>query len=163
MDHYLRDLQLLLLLITANGMPILARKWFGACWARAIDGGRHAWDERPWLGASKTWRGLLAALAVTPVMALLLGLEAGLGFLIALGAMAGDLASSFLKRRLGIPPSGQALLLDQVPEALLPLLLVAPMLQLALLDILILVLAFVLLEMLLSRILYVLHIRRRPY
>ena len=163
MDQYLRDLLLLLLLITANGMPILARKWLGARWARAIDGGRCARDGRPWLGASKTWRGLLAALAVTPLLTLLLGLGAGLGLLVALGAMAGDLGSSFLKRRLGIAPSGRVLLLDQVPEALLPLLLVAPRLQLTLQDILVLVLAFFLLELLLSRLLYALHIRRRPY
>lgn len=163
MDQYLRDLLLLLLLITANGMPILARKWLGTRWDRAIDGGRRARDGRPWLGVSKTWRGLLAALAVTPPLSLLLGLGAGLGLLIALGAMAGDLGSSFLKRRLGIAPSGRALLLDQVPEALLPLLLVAPRLQLTLQDILVLVLAFFLLELLLSRLLYALHIRRRPY
>lgn len=163
MDHYLRDLQLLFLLVTSNGLPILARKWLGARWVWPLDGDRHAWDGRPWLGPSKTWRGLLAALAVTPFVALLLGLGAGLGFLIALGAMIGDLGSSFLKRRLGIQPSGQALLLDQVPEALLPLLLVTPMLQLTILDISVLVLVFVLLELLLSRILYALHIRRQPY
>jgi CDP-2,3-bis-(O-geranylgeranyl)-sn-glycerol synthase len=163
MEHYLRDLQLLILLITANGMPILAHKWCGARWARAVDGGRRAGDGRPWLGASKTWRGLLAALAVTPPMALLLGLPAVLGLLVAVGAMLGDLGSSFLKRRIGIEPSGQALVLDQVPESLLPLLLVAPLLDLGVLDILILVLAFFLLELLLSRILYALNIRRRPY
>lgn len=163
MPPYLLDLQLLLLLMTANGMPILARKWFGMRWAWPVDGGRHAWDGRPWLGASKTWRGLLAALCVTPPVALLLGLEAEIGLLVALGAMAGDLGSSLIKRRLGIAPSGQALLLDQVPEALLPLLLVAPALQLGALDILVLVGVFFLLELLLSRILYALNIRRRPY
>jgi CDP-2,3-bis-(O-geranylgeranyl)-sn-glycerol synthase len=163
MDHYLRDLQLLFLLVTSNGLPILARKWLGARWAWPLDGDRHAWDGWPWLGPSKTWRGLLAALAVTPFVAWLLGLGAGLGFLIALGAMIGDLGSSFLKRRLGIQPSGQALLLDQVPEALLPLLLVTPALQLGPWDILVLVSAFFLLELLLSRVLYALHVRRQPY
>ena len=163
METLLRDLQLLLLLITANGMPILARKWLGARWSRAIDGGHRAWDGRPWLGVSKTWRGLLAALAVTPLAALPLGLGATVGLLIALGAMAGDLLSSFLKRRLGIEASGQALGLDQVPEALLPLLLVTPLLRLGPLDILVLVAAFFLLELILSRILYALDIRRRPY
>ena len=163
MDHLLLDLQLLLLLITANGIPILARKWLGSRWDGAIDGGRQAWDGRPWLGASKTWRGLLAALCLTPPLSLLLGLGAMTGLLIAIGAMAGDLLSSFLKRRLGIEPSGRALLLDQVPEALLPLLLVASRLQLGLADILFLVLVFILLELVLSRILYALNIRRRPY
>jgi hypothetical protein len=36
--------------------------------------------------------------------------------------MAGDLFSSFLKRRLNLPPSSPALGLDQVPESLFPLL-----------------------------------------
>jgi CDP-2,3-bis-(O-geranylgeranyl)-sn-glycerol synthase len=163
MDHYLLHLRLLLLLLAANGLPILARKWLGTGWAWPLDGGRRAWDGRPWLGASKTWRGLLAAIIITPLLALLIGLEARLGLYIALGAMAGDLLSSFLKRRLGIEPSGQALGLDQVPESLLPLLLVAPALQLGPRDILVLVSGFFLLGLVLSRILYDLHIRRRPY
>ena len=57
-------------------------------------------------------------------MALILGLPWDTGLLIAAGAMAGDLLSSFVKRRFGVAPHGSVLGLDQIPEALLPLLLV---------------------------------------
>ena len=40
--------------------------------------------------------------------------------------MSGDLVSSFAKRRLGIAASRSAPLLDQLPETLLPLLLLQP-------------------------------------
>lgn len=53
-----------------------------------------------------------------------LGFVASAGALMALGAMAGDALSSFIKRRLAIPSSGRAYALDQIPEALVPLLLV---------------------------------------
>ncbi len=163
MNHYLLDLQLLLLLITANGTPILAGKLLGGRWSRAIDAGHCAWDQRPWFGPSKTWRGLLSAVVITVPLAMLLGLEARLGLYIVLGAMAGDLLSSFIKRRLDIAASGQALGLDQIPESLLPLLLVGPALELVQRDLVVLVGAFFVLELGLSRILYALHIRKRPY
>ena len=40
----------------------------------------------------------------------------GIGLLVAATAMAGDLLSSFLKRRLALAPSSQAIGLDQIPE-----------------------------------------------
>lgn len=163
MAFSLLDLQLLLLLMTANGAPILARRLLGGRGARAVDGGRMAPDGRPWFGPSKTWRGLMAAIAATIPVAGMLGLDWHLGLVIALGAMTGDLFSSFLKRRLGIASSGQALGLDQVPESLIPLLLTGPALGLEQIDILMLVAAFFVLELLLSRVLYALHIRKRPY
>jgi CDP-2,3-bis-(O-geranylgeranyl)-sn-glycerol synthase len=100
---------------------------------------------------------------LTPLVALVLGEPLWLGLVIAAGAMAGDSLSSFLKRRLGRPPSSQAFGLDQIPEALLPLLLVSEVLALDGLTIGGLVLAFLVLELLLSRVLYRLRIRRRPY
>lgn len=77
--------------------------------------------------------------------------------------MAGDLFSSFLKRRAGIPPHGQAFLLDQVPESLFPLLVLAPTLGLTAPDIAVTVAAFVVLGIVLSRLLFRLKIRDRPY
>jgi CDP-2,3-bis-(O-geranylgeranyl)-sn-glycerol synthase len=76
--------------------------------------------------------------------------------------MLGDLTSSFIKRRLGRPPSSQALLLDQVPESLFPLLVFRERLGLAAWDIAVVVLAFFVLDLLLSRLLYKLHLRDQP-
>ena len=154
---------LLVLLFAANGAPVAAWRLLGDRWSRPVDGGRRAPDGRPWLGPSKTWRGLVAALALTPAVAWMLGLDAVTGLLVASGAMAGDLLSSFLKRRRGLPSSAQALGLDQIPESLLPALLSAPRLGTAPLDWLLVVLAFMALELLVSRLLYRLRLRKRPY
>ncbi len=157
------ELHLLLLILVANGAPVLATRLFGAYGARALDGGRRLPDGRPLFGSSKTWRGLLAALACTVVVAWMLGFAPRLGFAVGAGAMLGDLGSSFVKRRLGLASSSRALGLDQIPESLLPLLAVREALGLDATAIAALVAAFVALELLLSRLLYRLHIRKQPY
>lgn len=156
-------LKLLLLLLAANGAPILLRKMLGNRYAWPLDGGVRFRDGRPLLGPSKTWRGFLAALLVTGGIAVLLELPFGLGLLFGGCAMLGDVLSSFLKRRLGMPSSGMALGLDQVPESLFPLLAVRGDLGLGAVYIVWLVAMFLLLELVLSRILYSLHIREQPY
>lgn len=85
------------------------------------------------------------------------------GALIAVGAMLGDAMSSFTKRRLQIPSKGQAPILDQVPESLLPLLLVQPALELSWWSIIVVVSAFVAVHLILSPLLFRLHVRDRPY
>lgn len=156
-------LKLLFLLFVANGAPVLATRVLDTRFGRPIDGGRHFVDGRPWFGPSKTWRGLLLAVLASAIAAPLLGWPVDIGLQIGAGAMIGDLLSSFLKRRLGQASSSQALGIDQIPEALLPLLLVCEALALGAGHIVALVAAFVVLELLLSRLLYRLHIRRQPY
>jgi CDP-2,3-bis-(O-geranylgeranyl)-sn-glycerol synthase len=56
-----------------------------------------------------------------------------------------------------------ALGLDQIPEALLPLLITQPVHRLGLVEMLEISLVFLVLELLLSRILFVLRIRKQPY
>ena len=77
--------------------------------------------------------------------------------------MLGDLFSSFCKRRLGLPASSQALGLDQVPESLLPLIGYAGPLGIGAADIVVGVAAFFIGALALSRLLYRLRIRDRPY
>ena len=153
----------LLLLLAANGAPVLARWALGSRWARPVDGGRTWRDGRPLLGAAKTWRGVAAGGLLPALLAPLLGLPAVLGLALGLLSMAGDLGASFLKRRLGLPPSARATGLDQLPEACLPLAVLRVPLSLDWADVLGLGLAFMLLDLLLSPLLYRLHIRRRPY
>ncbi|HEY9198504.1 MAG TPA: CDP-archaeol synthase [Gammaproteobacteria bacterium] len=162
MDFWLA-IKLLLLLITANGAPVLARYLLGSRWGRPVDAGATFSDGQPLFGPSKTWRGVIAALLVTPVIAWLLFLPPGVGLLFAAAAMLGDLLSSFIKRRLRIPSSSMALGLDQIPESLLPLLAVRAQFYLEPLDIVQLTLAFMALELALSQLLYHLRIRKQPY
>jgi len=77
--------------------------------------------------------------------------------------MVGDLLSSFVKRRLDRRPSSQAIGIDQIPEALLPLLACRAALGLGLLDIVVVVAAFFVGELVVSRLLFRLHIRDEPY
>lgn len=154
---------LLLLLLAANGAPIIGCYLLGVRGAWRVDGGARFLDGEPLLGAAKTWRGIAAALAGCALMALLLGYPARLGFEFGVYAMLGDLLSSFAKRRLRIPPSGRATGLDQLPEALLPLWLLQRQLELGAVDIVVTLLAFFVLERWLSRLLYRFRIRNRPY
>ena len=166
-------LKLLLLIIIANGSPVVAHKLLGERWQSPVDAGKQFIDGKPLFGAAKTWRGILAAWIPTSLVAWLMHLPVITGFLIALCAMLGDLLSSFIKRRLGMPSSNMALGLDQIPESLLPLLVVKffaptllpPPVQADLTWALIwkIVAMFIVAGLVLSRILHRLHIRKEPY
>lgn len=157
------EIELILLLMTANGAPIIFRWLSGPRYAWPLDADILLADGRPLFGASKTLRGLLAALLCTTLLAWLMGWPPLLGLLFAAMAMLGDLLASFIKRRLAIPASGMAPGLDQIPESLLPLLAVRGVLELSWLQIIFIVLAFIVLDYLLSYLLYRLHIRQHPY
>jgi CDP-2,3-bis-(O-geranylgeranyl)-sn-glycerol synthase len=77
--------------------------------------------------------------------------------------MAGDLVSSFVKRRVGLPSSSQASGLDQVPEALFPLLGCRDLLSLSIADIGAGVALFFIGDVVASRLLYAVRLRDRPY
>jgi CDP-archaeol synthase len=156
-------LQSLLLLTLANGTPVIVKKWLGPRFAAPLDAGVLFLDGQPLLGSSKTVRGVLASIVVTAAIAPLLGTSVAAGGLVAALAMAGDLISSFLKRRLKLPPSSRAIGLDQVPESLLPLLVCRGLLALSALDVAVSVALFLAGELIMSRLLYALHIRDQPY
>jgi CDP-diglyceride synthetase len=155
--------QILLLLTVANGAPVIAKRALGSRFAWPLDGNAAFIDGRPLFGKSKTIRGIAASLAATGIAAPLIGLVVATGLVVALAAMAGDLASSFIKRRLGLAPSSQAIGLDQIPESLLPLLACRAALGLDAADIAAGVGIFFIGELALSRLLYRLHVRERPY
>lgn len=152
-----------LLLLIANGIPILIGKLLARRCAWPVDGGRVLADGYRLFGHSKTWRGIVFSVVFTGMFSLWLGFSFVTGLIIGAGAMAGDLFSSFIKRRLGMPPSSMAMGLDQIPESLLPLILIAPIIGLAIGDITLLVLIFFITELVLSKILFHLNIRKNPY
>jgi CDP-2,3-bis-(O-geranylgeranyl)-sn-glycerol synthase len=156
-------LRLLVLLALANGLPLAARGLFGVRWAYPIDGNRRFVDGRPLFGQSKTIRGALLAIAATTAAAPLLRFDWRIGALVGGLAMLGDLFSSFLKRRLALPPSSPALGLDQIPEALFPMLACRVPLALPVTGIAAVVAVFFAGEVLLSRLLWALRLRERPY
>lgn len=158
-----RMLQLLSLLIVANGAPVVAKRLFGAAGARPVDGGARFCDGRPIFGAAKTWRGIMAAIVAATLLAPAFGLPAAAGAAIGAGAMAGDLFSSFVKRRLGRAVSSRALGLDQIPEALAPLLLLARTMTIDPLEIAIVTAGFLIGSLALSRLMFDLRVREQPF
>lgn len=112
----------LALLVATNTAPVLAA-WLLRARARwPIDGGVLLGDGQRLLGANKTWRGLLAAVLAGALVGPCLGLAPTQGALGGLLTIAGDAMSSFVKRRLRLPPGEWIPGLDQLPEAVLPLL-----------------------------------------
>lgn len=162
MSFYL-DLKLLVLLAIANGVPVLVKDVLGSRLSFPFDGGTRFLDRRPLFGPSKTLRGIVLSLLATTLGAIVLRMEWKIGLMIAGLAMAGDLFSSFLKRRMGLAPSSMTIGLDQVPESLFPLLACVPLLALSLADVAAVTACFFVAELLLSRLLYKVHLRDRPY
>ena len=96
----------------ANAAPLL----FGG--GRTLDGGRTLADGQPIFGAHKTIRGVFAGIVAGTIIGVA---EAALdsrllvaGFMIAIGAVSGDLLGAFIKRRLRVEPGRAFPILDQL-------------------------------------------------
>jgi hypothetical protein len=159
----LHIMQLLVLMTLANGTPIVAKKIFGPRFSFPLDAGTIFFDGRPLFGPSKTIRGILISVLITTASAPLTGLDLSIGVIVAGAAMAGDLFSSFVKRRLNSPTSSRALGLDQVPESLFPMLACRDALSLTIADIALGVGTFFIGALILSRFLFRAHLRDEPY
>jgi CDP-2,3-bis-(O-geranylgeranyl)-sn-glycerol synthase len=108
----------------ANAIPVL----FGG--GLAIDGGRKLWDGKPIFGSHKTVRGFVAGVVAGTltgaVQTMVLQSTSPsalsppydfsllLGFLVSLGALAGDLVHSFVKRRIGLKEGSSLPVADQL-------------------------------------------------
>jgi CDP-diglyceride synthetase len=153
----------LLLLGIANSAPIFAKRLLGERLSMPLDAGLFMPDGRPLFGVSKTMRGLVVSLLFTSAGAPILCLDWSVGASLAAASMSGDLLSSFVKRRIGLAPHAQAFMLDQAPEALLPMLLLHASLGLGWGDVAVGLAVFTGCEIVFSRLLFKLHIRDRPY
>jgi len=156
-------LQLLVLLVVANGTAVIAKKLLGATFARPLDGGALFIDGQPIFGPSKTIRGIVVSLLATSMCAALMGLGWGVGIVVGTFAMAGDLFSSFVKRRLHLASSSMAMGLDHIPESLFPLLASRWLLPLNVPEIIAGVTIFVVGALVLSPLLFKLNLRDEPY
>jgi CDP-2,3-bis-(O-geranylgeranyl)-sn-glycerol synthase len=112
----------LLMLIAANSTPVIIARALGNRYAAPIDANRSLRDGRPLFGPHKTWRGVISGTLAASLTGALLGTGFMAGAAFGAIALAGDLLSSFLKRRLGCRSGRSLPLLDQLPEALLPML-----------------------------------------
>ena len=156
-------LELLILLALSNGAPVIARIILEDRFAWPIDAGVRLFDGQPLFGSSKTIRGLAFSIMFTTLGASLMALGWKIGFVVGSASMAGDLFSSFIKRRFKMPASSRAVGLDQIPESLFPLLACQQMLDLGIKDILAVVLIFFISSVVLSPVFHKLNIRKHPY
>jgi len=96
----------------ANAVPVLAGG------GQAMDFGKKLPDGRPVFGKNKTFRGFFAGLIVGTMAglaeSLIFNYPIMFGFLLSLGALFGDLAGAFVKRRLAINPGGLLPVIDQL-------------------------------------------------
>ena len=161
--HLLALAQAVALIGIVNCAPLVAKKVFRGHFDWPVDFAFRLRDGRRLFGPSKTIRGVLVAILSSAAAAPLLGLDVALGARLAALAMAGDLLSSFLKRRLGLAPSSQAIGLDQVPESLFPLLGAMGPLELTAKEVVAGVFIFLPSELLISRLLFRAHLRDQPY
>jgi CDP-2,3-bis-(O-geranylgeranyl)-sn-glycerol synthase len=96
----------------ANALPVIAGG------GPPLDFGKKFFDGKPIFGKNKTVRGFFFGLAIGIMVGLLESTLFGYPLLFSvlspLGALMGDLAGAFLKRRLGIAPGGLLPIVDQV-------------------------------------------------
>jgi len=78
----------------------------------SIDAGARFIDSQPIFGKNKTIRGFLGGILIGGMIGVLLS-QGYWGFVLAAGALLGDLVGAFIKRRLGIEPGQPLPLLDQ--------------------------------------------------
>jgi len=136
----------LLLICAANAAAWAAGRLLGERWAAPLDFGTVLKDGQRLFGSHKTWRGLIAGAAASGLLATALGPGFLLGAAFGATSLAGDALSSTIKRRLRREPGAEVPLLDQVPEAMLPLALFGPTLGLGFLAMAGVTLAFTLLD-----------------
>ena len=140
---------LVLLVVIANAAPVVISLLLGHRWNAPLDGGLRLPDQRPVLGPSNTIRGVLASVLATALLASLLGFSPATGAGFACLAMLGDICSSFIKRRLGMASSRSVPLLDQLPESLLPLWFMQPIVGGTTAEILVAIVIFTLVDLIL--------------
>ena len=96
----------------ANGAPVLAGGGL------PMDFGKNFLDGKRIFGKNKTFRGFFFGLLIGGLVGLvevgLFGYPVLFSFVSPLGALIGDLAGAFLKRRLNISPGGLLPVIDQI-------------------------------------------------
>lgn len=115
----------LAMLATANTVPWLLGLLLGSRWAIPLDFGCRLRDGQRLFGSHKTWQGFLSGAFATAVAGSLWGLPWWVGLAFGGSAMTGDALSSAIKRRLRRPPGAEMPVIDQLPEALLPQIILA--------------------------------------
>ncbi|MBX5320787.1 MAG: CDP-2,3-bis-(O-geranylgeranyl)-sn-glycerol synthase [Candidatus Bathyarchaeota archaeon] len=109
----LEALKFILPAYCANAVPVLVGGGL------PLDFGKNFYDGKPIFGKNKTFRGFFFGLAIGTLVGVIEAFffteyPISFGFLLSLGALLGDLAGAFLKRRIGLAPGELLPVVDQI-------------------------------------------------
>ena len=127
-----------------------------------LDGGEKWLDGKPFLGGHKTLRGCIVGV----IMGLLIGVLQGsfyAGLTQGLGAILGDLVSSFLKRRWDIAPGEGFPLLDQLDFIVAAIILSQPYTRASLQEMLIILVVTVPIHYFMNYAAWLLRMKENPW
>ena len=142
----------LALLAAANAIPVIIGKLSNDRWALPLDFGYVLPDGERLFGSHKTWRGLVSGIVAGTVVAELMRIPLWVGAGFAMASLAADALSSAVKRRMKIEPGTESMGLDQLGEALLPLVLFANVISLDGAEIVVVTVAFCVLDIAFTRL-----------
>lgn len=142
----------LALLAAANAAPVIVAQLVHDRWSMPLDFGYVMADGERLFGSHKTWRGLMSGMLACIAVGMLFGLSLWVGAGFAAASLLADSVSSSIKRRMHLKPGAEYLGLDQIGEALLPLVVFARPLALGLVEIVGIVIVFVIFDVATSRL-----------
>jgi len=123
-------------------------------------------DNRQIIGNGVTWRGLIFGTIIGTLVGIFQGVISGniltgfiLGFLLAFGALIGDAAGSFIKRRLNIDRGRPAPILDQLDFIAGALILASLYVEISFITVVIVIILTLILHLLTNMIAYLLGIK----
>jgi len=131
-----------------------------------LDMGKNFIDKRQIIGNGVTWKGLILGTIAGTIIGVVQGIISGniiggfiLGFLLAFGALLGDAAGSFIKRRLNVDRGKPAPILDQLDFIAGALILSSLFVKISLTTIIIVAIITLILHLLTNMIAYLLGIK----
>ena len=142
----------LILIAVANSVPWAVGRLLGRRWSAPIDSGVALHDGERLFGSHKTWRGLICGTLAAGLAGACTGLEFTLGAGVGAISLLADALSSAVKRRLRLAPGTEVLGIDQVPEALLPMLVFGQALQIGMPEVAAVTIVFMILDLLTMRL-----------
>ena len=147
---------------SANAVPVV----FGG--GQPLDMGKTFKDGRPIFGSHKTFRGFFAGLIVGTLVGIgesfvFNNYNPLLGFMLSLGALVGDLAGAFVKRRLGFAPGAFLPIVDEVNFVLCALLFSLPVAPPTPIKALVILVVTIPIHLLTNLLAYLARVKKKPW
>jgi CDP-2,3-bis-(O-geranylgeranyl)-sn-glycerol synthase len=127
-----------------------------------LDGGENWFDGKPFLGSHKTLRGCLVGILAGLVIGVL-QTNIVAGFAQGIGAILGDLGSSFLKRRWDLAPGESSPFIDQLDFIVVAIILSYPFQNSTIIEITVILIVTIPIHYLMNYVSWLLKIKDNPW